>query len=78
MYAVKVLKIRQPNCRLMMTTSMKTGNILKFDVSASAVLVPGDVASGSFEMVAVVVDIEVVAINLAFSVVVARPKASET
>ena len=50
----------------------------KYDVSASAVLVPGDVASGSFEMVAVVVDIEVVAINLAFSVVVARPKASET
>ena len=51
---------------------MKTGNILKFDVSASAVLVPGVVAIGSFEMVAVVVDIEVVA------VVVARPKASET
>ena len=73
MYAVKVLEIRRPNCRLMTTISMKTGNILKFDVSASAVLVPGDVASGSFEMVAVIV-----AINLAFSVVVARPKASET
>ena len=64
MCAVSVLKIRRPNCRLMTMTIIRNfrGKIVKHDVAAVAVGAPGDVVIEYFDMAAVVVDIEVVAV----------------